>query len=218
MAILVNCRCGHQYYTPDDPVGEPRPCPVCGHDSAAAAQSHKRRIDCGLLIGGAMICLALGASPAMVYVLLGPGPAVASSTWPTTPGVVENHEFTTSLKGVRPILGVTPAYRGFRVKYRYEVGGVEYANDRRSYSGDPAEGLRDTAEGRRELNERYPLGQACTVHYNPNNPAESCLEPGGGTTEIAVGWVLSAFFLSLGLLQLVVVIRKVKTRPKARCA
>lgn len=128
-------------------------------------------------------------------------PGVASQTWPTTQGVVLAHQ--------RCFLGRSRGYQeGFLVKYTYQVGGVVYENDRRSFrqTDVAADGFSDNEEGRRELNERYPRGKPCTVHYNPDNPAESCLEPGAGATAFVLG-AISAFLLGLGTLFLVAALR-----------
>jgi hypothetical protein len=207
MALLVTCSCGHQFYTPPDPAGQSRPCPACGHRSILEAQFKEWRVPWGPVLG-ALVILAggIGFACGMIYVLHPARPGVASQTWPTTQGVVLAHErhFLRRNGGIWPYY-----YEGFLVKYTYQVAGVVYVNNRRSFRERDveADGFSENEGGRRELNERYPPGGPCTVYYNPDNPAESCLEPGAGPTAFVLGTV-SALLLGLGILFLVTAIRR----------
>lgn len=55
-------------------------------------------------------------------------------------------------------------------RYRYEVGGEVFENGRFSYWSPSPMRANGVA--------RYETGQQITIHYNPNNPVESVVEPG----------------------------------------
>ena len=85
-----------------------------------------------------------------------------------------------------------------QVVYGYEVDGVVYYNNNYSYGfGSAAKygfigGRKEAAE---ESLEHYRIGSVVPVFYNPENPEQSCLKPGG------LNWVnglpigLGAFFV-----------------------
>lgn len=79
-----------------------------------------------------------------------------------------------------------------QVKYRYTVGGKEYAGNTISH-GMTAGGGRGHAE---KVIARYPVGSRIPVRYNPENPQQAALEARFSW----MGWVL----LVLGLLFVVI--------------
>ena len=94
--------------------------------------------------------------------------------WPTAPGRIETsgvREYHAS--GSHENAEVRTYYRP-DVTYSYEVGGIRYTGDKVPVAGiasGSADGIaRDGAA-------RYPAGKTVEVHYNPDNPAESVLEP-----------------------------------------
>jgi hypothetical protein len=60
------------------------------------------------------------------------------------------------------------------IHFTYEVDGVEYRSETWRY-GSWSGPNRDAVQ---ELLDRYPVGGACTVHYDPDDPASAVLEPG----------------------------------------
>jgi hypothetical protein len=142
----------------------------------------------------------------LAFTLLETPPGVACQSWPTTPGIFVRP--TPAVLGGRG--GNIPQwYDGLVVTYQYTVDGRLYFNSKRGSPVAPLDGFPDNAEGRRELKVRYPRGKACTVYYNPNNPAESCIEPrdpGRVGLIVSIG-ALALLILSLGILFLVTAIR-----------
>ena len=96
--------------------------------------------------------------------------ALASRSWPTTRGVVEQSRVET-IRSRRADRSKT--YRP-RVRYAYEVDGRSYSAERISF-GDSAIGLRGPAA---RIADRYPGGSRVTVHYSPEQPAEAVLVTG----------------------------------------
>ena len=60
------------------------------------------------------------------------------------------------------------------VVYRYEVSGKQYQSERIK-AGEQFLNVRVMGQATETVN-RYPIGSAVTVYYNPQNPAESVLE------------------------------------------
>ena len=107
-------------------------------------------------------------------------------SWPTTPGQVISREI-----GPRSTTGAgTGASYEPRVKYTYAVGAKNYTGDclqspgKQSYMYEAAKRFLDKIPDR-------PL-----VHYDPDNPANSCLYP----SSVLWGWLI----LGLGVLTLLV--------------
>jgi hypothetical protein len=195
---MATCSCGHEFYSKEYSAGKHVQCPVCG-------LSVKRRVQWGgvmaallfLLPGVLFACL-------MAFDLQARQSGVASQTWPTTQGVVVEHEQTVRRDGGK--FGAIRFY--LLVKYNYNVGGVVYVNNRRSFHFGSVDGFPDNKEGRREVKERYPRNARCTVYYNPHDPAESCLEPGPASrASLAIFGTVSALFMSLAIFVLVKAIR-----------
>ena len=87
--------------------------------------------------------------------------AKASSTWPTTSGVVTAAERTKLAWRTQP-----------RVSFSYEVAGKSYASSKVSFADVvPA---RETEP----ILSRYPLHRPVTVYYQPDDPAVAVLEAG----------------------------------------
>ena len=85
----------------------------------------------------------------------------ASATWPQVPGVV------TAAERVK---------RGWRtqpsVTYSYEVSGKAYSGNKITFADMVPSGETEPTLA------RYPVQQAVTVHFNPNDPGVAVLEPG----------------------------------------
>lgn len=101
--------------------------------------------------------------------------ALESRKWPVAPGVVTS----ALVKEDRTNEGVTwwP-----EVWYRFTVDGEEHAGNRGFFGGSTGQAFAS------RLVKKYPIGTPVQVHYNPENPKESVLEPG-------VKWPLVATML-----------------------
>lgn len=108
--------------------------------------------------------------------------AKASTAWPGVDGLV------TAAERKRIALRMQP-----RVTYSYAVNGVNFTSNRVSFAA---------AIPKKEIDNvlaRYPVDQAVTVHYQPDNPAQAALEPGSGPHIIAPfrGLIIVFIFLIL---------------------
>lgn len=118
--------------------------------------------------------------------------ALALRTWPSTAGEVVSSELR-SFREWKENVERTLYRPG--VIYRYTVAGREYTSDRYSLGADTAWG---TPEVVQKLLERFPVGGAVTVFYNPQAPAEAVLE-----RRVRGGWLI--WLLAAGLLLLALV-------------
>ena len=99
-----------------------------------------------------------------------------TSKWPSVPGVVESAAIATSVSGGKHR---TTNYH-CRVSYRFEAGGATRHGSRIRATGERT----GESDAREDLG-RYPPGAPCTVHYDPADPTETCLEPGGNAGALA---------------------------------
>jgi hypothetical protein len=61
------------------------------------------------------------------------------------------------------------------VVYSYEVAGVRYTRDKLGSSQMSS----NVEKFARRISDRYPAGSMIEIHYNPANPAEAIVKPGG---------------------------------------
>jgi hypothetical protein len=115
--------------------------------------------------------------------------ARASLSWPTTEGrvVFSEVDHSTDSEG-------GDSYSA-DIVYRYEVDDQEYENDRVRF-GENSSSNRGPAE---DLVERYPVGRNVDVHYEPDDPDNSVLEP-GVTLGSYLGLCLGGFFVVLAII------------------
>jgi len=73
------------------------------------------------------------------------------------------------------------------VAYRYELMGLQYTGERIAFGANTFNRRKSD-----EIIARYPVGQAVTVHYNPDKPEDAVLEAvvQGGTLSLIIGIVL----------------------------
>jgi hypothetical protein len=89
-----------------------------------------------------------------------------SQSWPSTAGLV--------VKSRVEVSGGDTASVSPKVVYEYVVGGQTYQNDNIRPGDDfMTLGMKGTAY---DVVDRYPVGSAVIVYYNPANPAKSTLE------------------------------------------
>jgi hypothetical protein len=102
--------------------------------------------------------------------------AAKAKTWPAVPGRVETSDIASYQLRNRStedsVVRWKTLYRP-NVVYGYDVAGVHYRGDKLSYFGKGA----NSADIARQVATRYPVGTPLTVHYNPENPSESAIDP-----------------------------------------
>jgi hypothetical protein len=100
--------------------------------------------------------------------------AAKARTWPTVSGRVEKSDVR-SYESIDSDSSTSRSQTMYRpdVVYRYEVGGVQYRGDKVSVSG-MSTNMDSIA---RRVAARYPVGTKLQVHYNPDNPGESAIDP-----------------------------------------
>ncbi len=113
----------------------------------------------------ALVLMGLGVRGAY-WVVIDDTRGFASRTWPSVSATI--------LAGT-----LEESYgRGGRewapnLTYSFSVDGKRYSGHYITFP--PRRGSRASAEATLE---RYPVGQTVTAYYNPNDPAQACLEPG----------------------------------------
>jgi hypothetical protein len=116
------------------------------------------------------------------------------TAWPTARGRIEPsdvREFQAlSQSGSRRLW--TTMYRP-DVVYSYEVAGVRYTGDKRGTTGRFSASMTAFVRGGAA---RYPKGEVVEVHYNPENPTESVLDP--RAWPLLLLWLIPAAVLALG--------------------
>lgn len=119
--------------------------------------------------------------------------ARASKKWPTVQGTI-----TSSGTVLMNTLQGGPATAA-SVKYEYEVEGKKYSADRISM------GQYGTGGGGHAKAEaaKYPEGKTVEVHYDPQNPSQAVLEPGGAIFTSVFLLSFAAMLFPVGLLFLI---------------
>lgn len=117
--------------------------------------------------------------------------ALASSSWPTTDGLVISTgvDETSSGTGTRRSRGYRPS-----VRYAYEVDGMRHEGDRISFADEVSK----TRSHATLVINRYPVNAAVTVAYDPDDPGTSVLEPGASPASFLVAG-FGVAVLALGL-------------------
>ncbi len=115
--------------------------------------------------------------------------AARQQSWPVVTGRIES-------SGVREFQELDD--RRWRTRYRaeivysYEVAGVRYTADKSATGARISSNLETFG---RKAAEQYPAGTAVEVHYNPDNPAESAIDPKTGWLSLL--WLIPAAMLAL---------------------
>lgn len=113
--------------------------------------------------------------------------AKASEHWPQTQGEIIESELETSR-------GDNGTMYGAHVVYRYSLDGGEFESDRIWFGGDYSTSNRSEMF---EVVKQYPVGQAVTVYYSPDQPSESVLMPGAYTSSYIL-FAIGMVFLGIG--------------------
>lgn len=102
--------------------------------------------------------------------------AAQARRWPAVSGFIETSDITTYQRRNRAtkdsVVRWKTLYRP-NIVYGYDVAGVHYRGDKVSYFGSGA----NSADIAQQVAARYPVGTALTVHYNPENPSQSAIDP-----------------------------------------
>ena len=104
--------------------------------------------------------------------------ATASNRWPQAPGKITAAAPTAIAipSGVRH--GSPSATPVAGIEYAYSVDNRHLKGNRVSFAGAPPERWGNPSTYTATLLQRYGVGAQVSVRYNPQNPAESVLEPG----------------------------------------
>jgi hypothetical protein len=119
--------------------------------------------------------------------------AARTRAWPTVAGRIASsgiHEFHQSEQN-----GNSSRWRTYyrpEVTYTYDFAGVRYTGDKVNVAGMVSAST-DALASRTAA--KYPVGTAVDVHYNPDNPADSVLEP--RVAILWLFWLMPAVMLAL---------------------
>jgi uncharacterized protein DUF3592 len=96
--------------------------------------------------------------------------AKRSQHWPTANGAV-------SANWLKVLFSTRNNRRYYRpeITFRYRVGGTDYQSSRISFGFDRSLPYQREAQN---ILDRYPMGSAVKVYYEPGNPSLGILEPG----------------------------------------
>jgi hypothetical protein len=141
------------------------------------------------------------AIPAILLVLAGFGlvavylvsrrKALASERWPTAQATIVSSVILARRNSKGRVL-YEPS-----VTFRYEVGGKLQTGTRISWGGAVASSSRSFADN---VTGRFPQGAVVPVRYDPDNPADSVLDPGGRAGLVLIGLGGLAFAGAGGLI------------------
>ena len=116
--------------------------------------------------------------------------AGAAAAWPKAPGRITRSEVAeeedTDSYGDR-----SAAYIA-KVAYEYSVGGQTYAGERVGVGANHRWSIRKKAEA---ITARWPEGAQVQVLYDPQNPADACLDASRPGPGMAIFWTAVLLFL-----------------------
>lgn len=137
------------------------------------------------------VMLMAGAGAIIKKVMLSRDLARALS-WPRADGEITKSKIT--MKDSQA--GMNSANKTFKaeITYKYTAGKKSYRNNRICVGGQLQLSLRGKAE---DYCEQYPVGQAVTVYYDPENPSDSCLERREETSMMYL--LIGAVFAIIGI-------------------
>ena len=139
-----------------------------GGDGEATAQQNN------LVVGGVA---ALIGVVVLVVGLWMRASAAERATWPTAEGTVLSTSISSERKrtGTRKKRRTKTMYTA-HVRYRYTVDGKRYE----SRKIGPSQSSTSSRSSAQAVLDRYPSGSKIQAIYNPDDPREAYLEPGGG--------------------------------------
>lgn len=188
MRQTLQCECGRTVRAAQ------ATCPGCG----AALGSGRAGLTSAP--SGVLLLVAIGmdlfGAVLIVVGFLNHQRASDAATWPGVPGTVLHSDITTTSS--RDSRNRQRTMYSPVVRYRYEVDGRAYESDRLGAAGTWST---SSIEEARADAARRPVGSSVTVHVNPSDPSDACLEAGSGM----LGWGLMGaggilFAVSAGLI------------------
>ena len=146
------------------------------------------------LAGGIFFLVGLGMS-FLGYRLI--RKARESANWPSTPGTIESSTVDVERERERDSEGDVHYETKYipNIVYQYQVNGMDYAGDRISFSG----GSSSNRTRAYRITNQYPEGAEVAVHYDPEDPQESVLQP-GATWKTYIVLVMGVVFSLVGVL------------------
>ena len=99
----------------------------------------------------------------------------AALRWPVVEGEITSSKVK-QIPGVRRFGYGGPSYEP-SVAYSYRVLGTTYSGTRLRFGGEPTDYYQDNTYAKLA---QYPVGTTVRVHYQPDDPSRSVLEPGVG--------------------------------------
>lgn len=134
-----------------------------------------------------------------------------SRAWPTVTGKITHSEVTEDIQRemekddddeTRVRERITKMY-GVKLAYDYVVAGVAHAGTRLYWS----DGIKVSGDGpARKIVEKYPVGRAVTVYYQPDDPTTALLDPGAIKGAVMSG-VFALAFGAFGVVFLMVALK-----------
>ncbi|MFT5445609.1 MAG: hypothetical protein ACI9DC_000770 [Gammaproteobacteria bacterium] len=135
--------------------------------------------------------LMLAGASAFLYGLVVPRwPVARAASWPSVSGTV-THSLVLQSTETSFTSGTTNTMHGAQIKYQYQVGERRYRNDEVHVGGSLATSMPSYAQA-----QRYPQGADIDVFYNPDKPAQSCLEKSEQVSLLSMG--IGVLFLIVG--------------------
>ena len=121
--------------------------------------------------------------------------ATASLSWPKVTGNVSKTFIEESTDTDED--GITTTSYTPKVTYTYQVGAQTYSSERVSFGYTTSYGRQKKAQEKLDL---YPLNSQLAVYYDPENPAESTLQPSakGTLVGIIIGIILMVSSACIG--------------------
>jgi len=138
-------------------------------------------------------CIGFAFFSALIIYAIQRNAALARS-WPTVHGRIEKsgvHEFQSLDRSGSGGGRWRTQYRA-DIRYSYEVAGVRYTGDKAASSGRMSSNITALAARAAAAD---PVGNVVEVHYNPDNPAQSTINPGVGWLWLL--WIVPAAMLAL---------------------
>ncbi|MDB4474167.1 DUF3592 domain-containing protein [Opitutaceae bacterium] len=123
-----------------------------------------------------------------------------SSNWPQTPGIVRSIGVEESYKTEKSGSG-SHRYKVYEAQltYDYQVAGRSYTGDRISFGHGPTRQRHPV----QSVVDGLPIGSGVTVYYQPDNPSQSVLLPGGfelrpwGFVAVGIVFFFGGFWVAL---------------------
>ncbi len=152
----------------------------------------------------AVVCLAVGIAMTVFFGLPMYRQAQASLNWPTTTGTIQTSEITKSFQKNKT--KYSPS-----VSYAYEVDGTPRTSNFIWASGGDSSSDKSKQQA---VVDKYPVGSAVKVFYDPENPEFAILEPGITSTNYIVLGGGGAILLAGVIMALVTVVQFARPSPQ----